>query len=69
MIGVWDAFLHRDWIRPFARKVVSAEPHFTNRKDATDHRLSGRVWRCWKSPNDSRHRNVGSPTRCSARSR
>jgi SAM-dependent methyltransferase len=32
-----DAFLHRDWIRSFARDAGFAEPRFTNGSDATHH--------------------------------
>ena len=32
-----DTFLHRDWIRRFARDLGFAEPGFTDGQDATDH--------------------------------
>lgn len=32
-----DAFLHRDWIRRFAREAGFAEPRFTDGTDATEH--------------------------------
>lgn len=32
-----DAFLHRDWIRRFARDAGFAEPEFTDGWDSTDH--------------------------------
>jgi SAM-dependent methyltransferase len=32
-----DAFLHRDWIRNFARRIGYAEPAFTDGADATHH--------------------------------
>lgn len=32
-----DAFLHRDWIRRFARDAGFAEPRFTDGQDSTDH--------------------------------
>ncbi|WP_298394844.1 hypothetical protein [Sphingobium sp.] len=32
-----DAFLHRDWIRPFAREAGFAEPRFTDGSDDRHH--------------------------------
>lgn len=34
-----DAFLHRDWIRRFARDAGFAEPCFTDGQDSTNHPL------------------------------